>query len=236
MHPCNCAGERPLHPLIVEARRDWEAGATEADVSKAGRLAGIFRDSGWSKNGVDVSAKTGKPKDWCGMSIAAWGFRAGLLPVHRRSFWATDNVRSFFSYGKAGRVHHRTAREVTLVDGTVVVVVDWHSERGQRRTWRETAALQRLPLAKWDLQPGDVGLINHNGKTDRAHHIVLVESFDGVTLTTLEGNATGLAPDGSRRRQGVVRVVRDLRNETVRATIFGVGRFSPLDFAASGPG
>jgi hypothetical protein len=31
----------------------------------------------------------------------------------------------------------------------------------------------------------------------------------------------------------VVRVVRDLRNDTVRATIFGVGRFSPLDFAAS---
>jgi hypothetical protein len=170
------------------------------------------------------------------MSIAAWGFRAGLLPVHRCSFWATDNVRSFFSYGKAGRVHHRTAREVTLVDGTVVVVVDWHSEREQRRTWREKAALQQLPLAEWDLQPGDVGLINHSGKTDRAHHIVLVESFDGATLTTLEGNATGLAPNGSRRRQGVVRVVRDLRVDTVRASIFGIGRFSPLDFAAAAPG
>jgi len=94
----------------------------------------------------------------------------------------------------------------------------------------------RLVVAWYFQAPGDLGLINHNGKTDRAHHIVLVESFDGVTLTTLEGNASGLAPDGSRRRQGVVRVVRDLRIDTVRATIFGVGRFSPLDFAASGQG
>ena len=30
MNPCNCAGERPLHTLIVEARRDWEGGTTEA--------------------------------------------------------------------------------------------------------------------------------------------------------------------------------------------------------------
>ena len=121
------------------------------------------------------------------MSVAAWGFRAGLLAIHRRSFWATDNVRSFFSSGRAGRVHHRTAREVTLAAGTVVEVAAWHAERKQERTWRETAALQQLPLAEWDLAPGDVALINHDGKTDRAHHIVLVESFDGATLTTLEG-------------------------------------------------
>lgn len=234
MNPCPCAGERPLHPLVVEARRDWEACTTEADVAKTGRLAAIFRDSGWSKSGVDISPKTNKPKDWCGMSVAAWGFRASMLAVHRRSFWATDNVRSFFSYGRAGRVHHRTAREVTLADGSVVEVAAWHAERKQERTWRETGALQRLPLAEWDLAPGDVALINHDGKTDRAHHIVLVESFDGATLTTLEGNATGLAPNGSRRRQGVVRVVRDLRVDTVRATIFGIGRFSPLDFSVAG--
>lgn len=44
----------------------------------------------------------------------------------------------------------------------------------------------------------------------------------------------GGAPNGSRRRQGVVRVVRDLRIDTVRATIFGTGRFSPLDFSVAG--
>jgi hypothetical protein len=46
--------------------------------------------------------------------------------------------------------------------------------------------------------------------------------------------ATGLAPNGSRRRQGVGHVARDLRIDTVRATIFGIGRFSPLDFSVTG--
>lgn len=170
------------------------------------------------------------------MSVAAWGFRADLLAVRRRSFGATDNVGSFFSYSRVGRVHHRTAREVTLADGIVVEVAAWHAERGQERTWRETAALQRLPLAEWDLAPADVALIDHEDRSDRAHHIVLVESFDGATLTTLEGDATGLAPNGSRRSQCVVRVVRDLRIDPVRATIVGIGRFSPLDFAPATSG
>ena len=38
---------------------------------------------------------------------------------------------------------------------------------------------------------GDVALINHDGKTDRAHRIALVESFESATLIVLEERTIG---------------------------------------------
>ena len=73
-------------------------------------------------------------------------------------------------------------------------------------------------------------LIAHKGQTNKADHIALFESWDGRTLTTLEGNASGVLSNGKSTRSGVVRKQRDLGNVTVRNTIFGVGTFSKVDF------
>ena len=47
-----------LQRVVAEAERDWRAGTSEADVSLGGGLASIFRDSGWSRSGVDFDHST----------------------------------------------------------------------------------------------------------------------------------------------------------------------------------
>lgn len=55
---------------------------------------------------------------------------------------------------------------------------------------------------------GDVLIVGGVG-TGHGKHITVVESFDGEVFHTIEGNGTGLGPDG-KRRQGVVRARRPL--------------------------
>jgi hypothetical protein len=215
---------------LDEAHKDWMARASAADTSPSGRLAAIFRDSGWSPR-VDMNPNTGRPKDWCGMAVVVWFFRAGMNPLHRRSFWATANVRSFFSYGTAGRIHHRTATEVNLLRDSWVGIEAWHRCLRQTRRWVEGTKLHAMPLNEVTIAAGDVVLINHQGRVDGAHHIALVETWDGRVLGTLEGNATGMDPEGRRLRQGVVRVERDLGKSDVRKTVFGIGRVSRWDWS-----
>lgn len=207
---------------VQEAHRDLSKNIDSTQLEKSGNLSAIFKDSGWS-NSVDV--RDGKVMDWCGMAVAAWSWRAGLLPVHRRSFWATSNVRSFFSYATKG-AHNRTLREL---NGKPIQEV--HAAAGSLRKWLETHELRAVPLKSLDIEPGDVVLIAHRGQTTGADHIALVESFDGRKLITVEGNASGTLPNGKAVRSGVVRKSRDLSDVQIRATLFGVGRFSKLDFA-----
>ena len=225
----------PQTRILQEAEAEWRRGTSEDDLSRTGPLAAIFRDAGWSPFGVDVRPGTQQARDWCGMTVAAWYFRGGLHSAHRKSFLATANVRSFFSYGKAGRVHHRTARVALFPDGTTERLEAWHTRLGERRQWVEGAALRTIAGAdpsSLPLTPASTILISHNGSLQEAHHIALVESFDGAVLTTLEGNATGTAGNGKTRKDAVVRVTRDLRIPAVLHTLFGIGRPSLLDFAA----
>lgn len=207
----------PVNAILREARADLDRGVSERDRSDDGPLAQIFRDSGWA-NGV-THDDGGRVHDWCGMSVGSWAYRAGMNPQHRRSFYATQNVRSFFSYGTAGNVHHRTAREVE-VDGVLMPIETWHRNNGARRTWVEGDILNELPVERWPLQAGDVLLFDWSGRRDSADHIVLVESFDGRTLKTLEGNAD----------DKVQRITKDLTDPRQRRLVYGFGRFSPLDF------
>lgn len=216
------AGPKVIQKIVQEARRDIAKNIERSQTAKDGPLAAIFKDSGWS-NSVDI--RDGKVLDWCGMSVGAWSYRAGMLPQHRRSFYATSNVRSFFSYTKKGNTHGRTAMEI---DGKPIVQV--HEAAGSMRRWSETTELRSARLDALDIQSGDVILIAHDGRTSSADHIALVESFDGRLLTTLEGNASGVLTSGKRTSSGVVRKTRDLADDRVRKTLFGVGRFSKVDF------
>ena len=216
-----------LAGAVQEAEKDWHAGTSEADVSKNGGLAAIFRDSGWSPHGVDKGPK-GLPKDWCGMAVGSWLVRAGMDLDHRKSFFATSNVHSQFTYGARGS-SHRTKKEV-LVDGTWRLVKGHHEAKGARRRWLDFKAVRETPLADLDIQPGDVVLINHVGGTDGAHHIAMVRSWDGEILETIEGNASGLGPDDQRRKEAVIINRRNLTQLPDRRKIFGIGRLSELDF------
>lgn len=221
------SGQVHLQKTLQEADKDWRARTSERDISPEGRLAAIFNDSGWSRYGVDRYETTGRPKDWCGMSVAAWAYRAGLLKDHRPSMWHTEGVRSFFSYTRVGNTHRRTATEVRGRP-----VEQWHTSEGKRRRWVETDELRAIPMRELPLKAGDVVLISHSGSRQRADHIALVSSWDAERglLGTIEGNASGYDPDGRAVRDQVIRKSRDLSSAEVRNTLFGVGRFSPLDF------
>jgi hypothetical protein len=220
--------------ILDVARADWQARVGEHDMRPGSKLADIFRDSAWSDN-VDKK-ESGGAKDWCGMSVAAWMFRCGLQGALRNDYWATSNVRSGLSYATAGTVHHRTDREVQPPGSRDWLLVEaWHTAQGQRRSWIEGDELHAIDVRQWDIRPGDVLLIAHDGSRERAHHITMVERWEPqeLMLHTIEGNASGLDALGKRLRNGVVKVSRNLSGATTRNTIFGFGRPSALDFIAA---
>lgn len=216
-----------LDAAVAAAEQDWHAGTSEADLSSKGLLAAIFRDSGWSKSGVDKKPD-GKAKDWCGMAVVAWFKRVGLDLDHCMTFWATSNVHSCFTYSRRGSTH-RTMKKVR-VNGAWRLIEAWHAEQGSVRHWYDFNAVRTTDLAQLDVRPGDVVLINHNGKTDGAHHIAMVRSWNGTTLETIEGNASGLGPAGQTRHDAVVVNQRDLSVPAQRKKVFGIGRLSAQDF------
>lgn len=208
---------------LKRAHEDFLACIQSTDAPKDSALAAIFRDSGWS-NHADV--RDGKIMDWCGMSVAAWLYRGGgLQEAHRKSFWATGGVESFFTYGASGS-HRRT---ITTLNGAPIKSV--HADAGSLRKWTPAASLRALPLSKWDVQAGDVVLIAHKGQTTGADHIAMIDHWDGRYLATYEGNASGIMSNGLKTSSGVVRKTRDLQNTTVKNTIYGIGRLSRLDYA-----
>lgn len=237
-HPAapSAPGWLPLaNHIVAIAQHDWNKNISEVDTTAGGGLAAIFRDSGWSRYGIDFSAATKKPKDWCGMAVASWYARAGLNPIHRRSFWATENVRSFFSYAVEGNTHHRTARLVDASNsGNWTDIERWHAGQNASRRWTNVQRIRQLGSAgvkQLPIAPADIVLISHGGHVSGANHITLVESYapDSGELVTLEGNASGDGPSGSAT-DAVVRVARSLRNPKVLETIFGIGTPSQLDF------
>ena len=84
-----------------------------------------------------------------------------------------------------------------------------------------THSWQNLPI-----QAGDVALFSHG-------HVGLVVSYDARTgkLETVEGNTTGLGPDGKQWSQAVVRKSYDLSKAQDRQRFDGFGRAANDDFA-----
>ena len=66
-------------------------------------------------------------------------------------------------------------------------------------------------------------------------HVCMVDSYDRNTgkLKTIEGNATGIGPDGKTWEQAVVRCEYDLTNPAVRKKFDGFGRPAAYDFVSS---
>lgn len=210
-----------LAAFVKEAEKDIAKSFDRSSTEKGGPLEAIFRDSGWNVYRITYEGTTGRPEQWCGMSVAAWATRAGLRPEHRNAFWHTSHIEKFFTYAKSSRV-------VSTLDGSPIEQA--HAAHAARRSYWPAKELRAIPPKQWAIQPGDIVLINHKGQTSTPDHVGMVHAFDGRYLTTLEGNASGVLQNGKRTAGGAVAKKRDLNDAKVRNTIFGVGRFSPLDF------
>ena len=232
-----------LYASVLEAEKDWHANVGEHDLEDLGK---IFADSGWShrvtfkkkKDGTYRLNRRGEkiPSDWCGMAVGSWLTRAGLAKAppgkvkwHRGSWYATGNVHCFFTYAKKGARNRK--RYLSELDG--VGIAKAHAQADEMRRWLDRDTIEAYGGTKVDLDiwPGETCLIADAG--DGPHHITMVRAWDPETgiLETTEGNASGFAPNGDRRKESVSVNLRDLTNPAHRERIFGIGRPSILDFA-----
>jgi hypothetical protein len=84
-------------------------------------------------------------------------------------------------------------------------------EKSARKHMRLTHMSSVEEVNQFAPRAGDILLVGTTGGAAYGTHITLVESWDPVkkVFNTVEGNGTGLGPDG-KRRQGVVKAVRPL--------------------------
>jgi len=214
----------PLDKALQAAERDWRAMLGEHD--RPG-LDKFFRTSGFAKQ--CPREPESKVPDWCGMAVGTWLVEGGLNAGFNTSFLHTLNVEAFFTYGRQRNVNPaRLDRQIQMEPGVWVSIEELHRKSDKLRRWLPRDHLPALMGQPDTFRPGDVVLIDWSRRND-ADHITMVRSYDGRTLSTWEGNATGKCGDGKVRRDSVVTRTLDLSKAADRELIYGVGRVSDLD-------
>jgi len=134
--------------------------------------------------------------EWCGFTVAACWRAAGLDPK-----WLASYFASTYRLDLWGGYRSFSAR--TPNDPPPAGV----QRRLMARLDQNSASLP------WEPREGDILTIG-DGNPIAGDHICLVRSFDAArgVFSTIEGNGTGIGPDG-RRRQGVVLAERRLGGE-----------------------
>lgn len=145
---------------------------------------------------------------WCGAAVGAWYAEAGLhllwryrccSSVERLEAWA--RYRSYMD----GWSHPTRCK---LPGGTELGLRDLHRATGGERMLQHVRAGKPL---EWTPQPGDIALVGPEGPGHpHGKHVTLVVDWAGDYARTIEGNAGGTLPDGSRCPDGVVRAAREL--------------------------
>lgn len=222
-----------LLKALEAADRDWRANVGEHDHASLDRM---FRTSGFARQAPRPD--DAKVPDWCGMAVGTWLVDGGMNPAFARSFLHCLNVEAFFTYGRQRNVNPRRLDTQIQLDGKWTLIASFHGvpSSSMLRAWADRGTVaERLDddyHAGQLFKPGDVVLLDWSGR-DAADHITMVKSWTGRTLTTIEGNATGIGPDGKRRREAVVVRQLDLGDRATRRLIYGRGRLSPMDFCTN---
>jgi hypothetical protein len=218
---------------LEAADRDWRANVGEHDHASLDRM---FRTSGFARQAP--RPEDAKVPDWCGMAVGTWLVDGGMNPAFARSFLHCLNVEAFFTYGRQRNVNPRRLDTQIQLDGKWTLIASFHGvpSSSMLRAWADRGTVAERLDDDYHIgqlfQPGDVVLLDWSGR-DAADHITMVKSWTGRTLTTIEGNATGLGPDGKRRREAVVVRQLDLGDRATRRLIYGRGRLSPMDFCTN---
>ncbi|MBM4073833.1 MAG: CHAP domain-containing protein [Planctomycetes bacterium] len=218
-----------LSKAIAAAERDWRNNVGEHDRASLDRM---FIASGFARQ--CPRPWDAKVPDWCGMAVGLWLQDAGLNHPFGRSFLHCLNVEAFFTYGKRSNVNARRLDTLMSCDGKWQRIETLQAGASARRWLDRGAIISKLNSGDTvDMfRAGDVVLLDWSG-INEADHITMVKGWDGKTLTTIEGNASGLGPANERRRESVVVRYLDLDKAQNRRLIYGVGRVSPMDFSAN---
>lgn len=222
-----------LTKALEAAERDWRANVGEHHKPSLDRM---FRASGFASQCPRQA--DAKVPDWCGMAVGTWLVDGGINPAFARSFLHCLNVEAFFTYGRKTNVNPRRLDTQINLDGKWTSIEAFHGAPGSSmsRAWADRSEVLRRVDDEYHaaalFQPGDVVLLDWSGR-DAADHITMVHRWDGRTLVTIEGNASGAGPEGERRHDAVVIRRLDLRESANRRLVYGRGRLSPMDFSTN---
>lgn len=133
--------------------------------------------------------------DWCGFFAADQYIQQNMDTELRSGMFHVDNVVDYFTY-----VYNRFPKRVKKwihADGDWHVLRDYHEQRGALRTWTDAATL--AAGGELDIRPGDLALVDHDGKS-APDHIVMVRAYDPATSTVflIGGNDSGMRVDSKR--------------------------------------
>lgn len=213
--------------IVSSGLREWQQGVRETNGSNRGARIDQYA----------ANSSFGPGYAWCGF-FAAWNYsQAGFKSPE--SFASYQKARDFFlyrSYTSRDASLNRSldqlrlqqqasgsSREYFIMAGspTYDYVKSQPQYYGHVDLASMTHSWQDLPLAA-----GDVALFSHG-------HVGTVVSYDRSTgrLETVEGNASGIGPDGKFRTQAVVRKSYDLSKAADRALFDGFGRAALGDFS-----
>lgn len=158
--------------------------------AKASRAAidEILLASGWT---WEIPYLGDGQVEWCGLFAGACWRAAGIDPKWLATYFASTYRLDTWARYQAFDAKHPNPRPAA--DHRLLAELDPHS-----------TAIPFSPRA------GDILMIG-DGTPPAGDHITIVESYDAAvrTFKTVEGNGSGLGPDG-QRRQGVVRAERKL--------------------------
>lgn len=168
---------------IDRAEEEWQQGVTETPGGFA-RIDQYIRGKdglGWGSVEVGPGARPGIPYhangcfQWCG-AFAAWAWSTHIPPKIRRECFPST-VR-LWEWAHGLRLPGTFAGKFQITD-------------------------PGKPLA-WPIMPGDILVIERgDGGRVWGDHITICRDPVGYSVLTVEGNATGVLPDGSRS-EGVV--------------------------------
>jgi len=189
--------ERAGQITVCEAKRLWLRGivdlppagtaAYEASRSAIDQMIRSSLGLGW-----DWEPEYRRNFEWCG-AFCAYAWRAGGIPLAmRKSFFAStyrlDKFARYQPFEQTANPRPATGPYRNFVE------LDEHS-----------APLDVAGFGGDDPRAGDILLVG-GINTAYGKHITIIESFDTAAgiATTLEGNATGAGPSGTRQH-GVIR-------------------------------
>ncbi len=194
----------PAPPAPPASADGADVGAAVVAIALAEWQRGVREPPGLGWDRIDAYIRSAQGLAWNTADIATW--KPGV-PYTKNGMFAWCGAFAAWCWGGAGlgaTIRRKLMPSTVRLFGGYGGLPGWHG--GPRS----------VPLL--DARAGDIGVVTKGGST-AGHHIVLIERLDAAAglVHTLEGNASGLGPDGATY-EGVVR-----RTRTLPTSAGGVG-------------
>lgn len=183
--------------IVKVAQRYWEQGIKEPDSGEVSQEITAIWDrvpfwSNWLRDPKGGGCPDGYSRppdpDWCGIFVAA-------------------------SAGQIGEVlEDNMCVAVSIKPELQIYCMSSTARLNNPAKWRQAGLIQPQSVPIEDIDAGDIVVINPSSRAAYGTHITLAAEDANLinrTVTTFEGNATGLQPDGSTRH-GVIKGERKL--------------------------